>query len=681
MKKTFLYLAAALLLGAGTLAASCSKDEAENHPSTDPTFPAAVEQTIMAGEHYTLSIETDRDWQVSIPSTGDAAKWFWIEDGSLEVRKLRGEAGKASIVIATLAEENYSAAPACEVTLTMKDSRGNDASKVIATITIGKIERSLAVYACQLDEYGDFALDPDSEESGLSYLYDTNPTTELRLVWPEGRGSFSLPIMVDANFDWSIRGEVPAWLGDMTVSGGTGGKTELRLTGDKLNYPLEESTATINFGTEQKTFPVKITIPASKDIFISDFTKESKFNYAGEVYNSASSSYTPGTAHGEITAAEGLKLYVFSEKNQWGMVSLSDDPQDIAWMNISLEEWQKGEGVVQNRRLEVGVGVNPSDARKGYILGLPASIAAQIGEAWELTDGDAIRPEYEAYVITQVSQAYNPGPISASADKDVLAGVGTQFSKYASTDWQYNMLQGEFGTTFIYNLTYSTGWGDEDWNLVFDTPYDSFKRFECDADFNRFTELTDNETDWLTYDDRWKKIRMDEQDEVREGVVVFYDQSGEAIGAIHCVYDKNATPGGDEEGFKVEFVYPDYAPMSGATLELIAEGSDLYWAYYEWISQGIPVYHLTYASESASSMAMLNVSSYGSIMIMPMPSGEEKEWISYEPMNEDGTQLLITMDKGEQGQTNMDEYGNGLVQFWDNTMMNMKAVIVCTTDY
>lgn len=680
MKKTFLYLAAALLLGAGSLAASCSKDEAENHPSTDPTFPAAVAPTVMAGEHYTLSIETDRDWEVSIPSTGEAAKWFWIEDGSLEVRKLRGEAGKASIVIATLAEENYSAAPACEVTLTMKDSRGNDASKVIATITIGKIERSLAVYACELDEYGDFALDPDSEESGLSYLYKTAPTTELRLVWPEGRGSFSLPIMVDANFDWSIRGEVPAWLSDMTVSGGTGGKTELRLTGDKLNYPLEESTATINFGTEETTFPVKITIPGSKDIFISDFAKESKFNYAGEVYNSASSSYTPGTAHGEITATEGLVLYVFSEKDQWGSISLSDDPQDIAWMNITLADWQKGEGVVQNRRLEVGVGENPGDARKGYILGLPAGIAAQIGESWELTDRDAIRPEYEKYIITAVLQEYNPGPISASADKDVLAGVGTQFSKYASTDWQYNMLQGEFGTTFIYNLTYSTGWGDEDWNLVFGKPYSSFKRFEWHIDNDSFTELTDNDADWLTYDDRWKKIRMDEQDEVREGVVVFYDQSGEAIGAIHCVYDKNATPGGDEEGFKVEFIYPDYAPMYGASLELIEEGSVLYWAYYEWISEGIPVYHLTYTAENSAMMAQIRTSSYGNIMIMPIPSGDDNNWVDYEIQNEDGTEMTISMDKAEQGQSNMDDYGNAFIQFFDNSY-NMKAVIVCTADY
>lgn len=686
MKKTVLYLATALLFGIGTIAVSCGSDDTDTRPATEPVFPEAVNATIPAGGQYTLTFEADRDWTVSIPSSGDAAKWFWMLDGSQEARVLRGTAGTATVVLATLEEENFTSNPSCEVTLTLQDKRGNDHSKVIATVTIGKLDRAIAVYACQLDEFGDFAYNPDSE-SGLSYLYESTPATGLELVWPEGRSEFSLPILVESNFDWSFRGALPAWINDLSISGGKGGKggtkTEIRLTGNRMRYPLDGATATLNLGTADETVPVEITIPACRNILIKDFAAEAKFNHKGEVYNSGTSSYTEGVAHGEITATDGLMLYVFAEKTQWGSTWLSDDPEDIAWIELSLADWNPENGVVQSRRLEVGAQLNLGSARKGYVLALPAAVAAEVEESWMLTDGDVIKPEYEAYIVTTVNQTANPGPISPSADDATLADAGAMFTKYTNDDWQFGAIKWEFDTPFIYNLTYNATWGNDGWNLVFDTPYSSFKRFETDEDFNDFTELTDNDADWLTYSDPWKTVYMTpsipEQQEVKNGLIAFYDEAGGLVAVIHCVFDKNATPGGDE-AFKVEFVYPDYAPQYGATLEPVTEGHDLYWNYYgDWISQGIPVYQLTYASESASSMATLQVSPYGSTMVMPYQE-EDTSWISYDWMNDDGTQLTIYMDKSKITKDNTDEYGNAMFQFLDSQWA-VKAVVICTAAY
>lgn len=60
-------------------------------------------------------------------------------------------------------------------------------SKVIATITRGTLQRGFTLRTCQLDEYGDFIYNPDGTESGLTYLYGTDPAENIALTWPEGR--------------------------------------------------------------------------------------------------------------------------------------------------------------------------------------------------------------------------------------------------------------------------------------------------------------------------------------------------------------------------------------------------------------------------------------------------------------------------------------------------------------
>ena len=85
-----------LLAGACLAAASCS-DSDEDTKLPSPNFPEAVSATIEAGGTYTLEIEPNQNWEVSVPTA--TAAWFWIQDETQKVWTLRGSAGASRIVI------------------------------------------------------------------------------------------------------------------------------------------------------------------------------------------------------------------------------------------------------------------------------------------------------------------------------------------------------------------------------------------------------------------------------------------------------------------------------------------------------------------------------------------------------------------------------------------------------
>ena len=76
-----------LLAGACLAAASCS-DSDEDTKLPSPNFPEAVSATIEAGGTYTLEIEPNQNWEVSVPTA--TAAWFWIQDETQKVWTLRG---------------------------------------------------------------------------------------------------------------------------------------------------------------------------------------------------------------------------------------------------------------------------------------------------------------------------------------------------------------------------------------------------------------------------------------------------------------------------------------------------------------------------------------------------------------------------------------------------------------
>ena len=87
MKRHYLHLVMSLLAGACLAAASCS-DSDEDTKLPSPNFPEAVSATIEAGGTYTLEIEPNQNWEVSVPTA--TAAWFWIQDETQKVWTLCG---------------------------------------------------------------------------------------------------------------------------------------------------------------------------------------------------------------------------------------------------------------------------------------------------------------------------------------------------------------------------------------------------------------------------------------------------------------------------------------------------------------------------------------------------------------------------------------------------------------
>lgn len=673
MKRHYLHLVMSLLAGACLAAASCSDSQKETkNPS--PNFPTAVSPTIGAGESYTIEIDPNQSWEISVPTA--TAAWFWIEDGTQKVWTMRGGAGPAQIVIGAAELEEFDENRVCEVTMTMDGQ-----SRVIATITRGTLERGFTLRTCQLDQYGDFEYNPNSSETGLTYLYSDDPATEIALTWPEGRTGFSMPVLVEANFQW-VMSKLPEWLEiPAKTIGQPGEQLELRLQGDASRYPLDGDEFTLVFtdkSNAEVTYEIPISIPSCRNVFsVSGVEAVSKFNAKAEYFNAMNGDWVPGSAMGSIQSIEGAKFYLFSEVSpQWSEPYLSAEAEDIAWVLMTEDPWNASPGsdVVQSRKFTVGVSENDGDARKAILLALPPAIAETISDPYQLIDAD-VREEYKEYIVTTVEQEAYPGSIWAN-NPTGMTEIGAAFEKLPANDW----FIGEFGVEDGYKLIYTKQWSnDPESTLTVDREYTGYTCFDYD-----FQPMS-GDASWLKVRKTSEGIIVDmdpskdkcgDSSMANEGIahmgfIVFTDADGR-FALIQCIYDENYPIGGGGDGFEVNFAMPDF--VSGATLvqitrenyQQVAGGdSDLAASFNENLEMGIPQYMLTYSTPEPSN-AVLEVSPYNQIMIMPMSGAE---WLDYEPMSD--TQVLISMAKPE-----ADQAPYGMVQFLDSGW-NMKCIVYC----
>ncbi len=662
-----------LFLGACLTAASCSDSDKEIKAPT-PNFPEMTSPTIGAGETCTIEIDPNQNWEVSIPTA--TAAWFWIEDGTQKVWTRRGSAGPAQIVIGAAELEEFDDNRVCEVTMTMGGQ-----SKVIATITRGTLDRGFSLRTCQLDEYGDFIYNPNSTETGLTYLYNTDPAEGIALTWPEGRTGFSMPILVDGNFQW-VLSKLPEWLEvPAKTIGEPGAKLELRLLGDASRYPLDGAEDTLVFtdkSNAEVTYEIPISIPACRDIFsVSGLSAETKFNAKAEYFNSMNGDWVPGNAMGSIQSIKGAKLFLFSEvTQQWGDPYLSAEAEDVKWILLTEKPWDDtpGSDVVQSRSITVGVTENGGDARKAILLALPSAVAETISDPNELIDMD-IRDEYKQYIVTTINQEAYPGSITAN-NPSGMTEIGAAFEKLPANDWNI----GEFGVKDGYKLIYTKEWSnDPESTLTVDREYTDIAYFDYDL------QPMSSEESWLSVRKTAEGIIIDmdpskdkcgDNSMANEGIahmgfIVFSDADGR-FALIQSIYDENYPIGGGGDGFEVKFAMPDL--VSGATLveitkenyETVAGGNtDLLASFAENLGMGVPQYMLTYTSAEPSN-AVLEVSPYQQIMLMPMSGAE---WLDYEPMSE--TQILVSMAKPEAEQAPY-----GMLQFMDGSW-NMKCIVYC----
>ena len=277
MKKIFNIFSIALLCAAISLVSCENTNVDDDNKGGTVEWPTVIEAEVLAGEIYTLNINPNVDWVLTIPET--MAAYFQIQDGENQVYTLRGKAGEATVKINVSNIEDFDLNRVCEVSLTMKGE-----TRVIAVLTKVKIERSLKIYAAQLEDSA-YVYNPDTE-SPLTFAYESEDMTanaSAAMFWPEGMGTYMARVKVEANFDWLIDG-MPNWI--QPIEGGKAGVTELWIKGDAGHYPTETSEATLSFvvasNPELVMATMHVTIPSSKDIFMLDgFSKESLFNHLG----------------------------------------------------------------------------------------------------------------------------------------------------------------------------------------------------------------------------------------------------------------------------------------------------------------------------------------------------------------------------------------------------------------
>lgn len=650
MKRYFSHMVTTLLAGACLVAASCSKSD-EGPKIPEPNFPDAVSQSVEAGGTYTLNIEPNQDWEVSVPTA--TYQWFWIQDGSQKVSSKIGSAGKAQIVIGISEQEEFDQNRVCEVTLKMGGQ-----SKVILTLTRGTLERSLSIRTCVIDANGDFTYDPDSETSGLSYLYQADPATNVSLLWPEGRMGFMMPVLVEGNFSWAVN-KMPAWVTSHVTVGNAGERIELLLMGNAPAYPLDgadDKLVFIDTDNHDKSFEIGITIPPCRDIFkISDFEAVSRFNARAEYYNSKTSSWVPGSAMGSIMGIDGSKIYVFSEvKQQYGEPYLTGDAEDIAWITVTEEPWDETSegGVVQTRKVLVGVSANSGDARKGVMVALPASEAAKITGPDDIIDAAEVREQYKPYIVTTIEQEATPGAIEA-AEPDYMTEAGAAFVKLASGAWPVT----DYQVTDGYQLTYTKADSWQKSYLTFNREYTDYAVYGYDGP----QEPLDKDNCWITVEKSSKGvvIRMAPEKyakEAKESFVVFSDAAG-SYAMVYCIYDPDADIGGGGDDFEVKFAS---ANVSGAVLEAITQDNYKQIAaqygfaesdFKENLEMNIVQYVLIYTVANPAN-AELEVTSTQNMMVMPWGL----EWLDYEPLSD--TRLLISMTR-----PGAEDPATGMVQF------------------
>lgn len=673
MKRHILHFATALLAGACLIASSCSDSDNTNKVPA-PNFPEAVTPAVPAGGTYTIEIEPNQDWEVRIPTTADVSTWFWIQDGSQQTYRVRGNAGKAQIVIGVSELEEFDQTRSCEVTMTMGGQ-----SRVIATITRGTVDRTFSLYTCQLDENGDFAYNTETGDDALSYLYNTEAPASIDLIWPEGRSGFMLPILISGNFDWRLA-EKSDWISSMAVSsGGAGTQVEILLRGDVTKYPLDgDNEGKIVFcdkDNPEKTYAYKVTIPACRDrLEISRISKDTplEFNAKGQYYNASSGGWNDGGAIGNITSIEGSKFFAMVKEGDFYYGS----PEKTGWVTIDEQAWDATSGeVIQNRSFTIKTAVNTGDARSAELLALPASLAARITDPdTQLisTDGMSIKDEYLPYVFASLNQTEPAGVISA-VNPAAMTEVGAEFVKISNSDWPAN----DYKAPENFKLTYSKEWSWEESFLNIDREEYTYEIYGYDGP----SEKLDKDNCWITIVKNAQgtviKMNPDKYTKAeKESFIVFSDADG-IFAMIYCIYDPDAQIGGDGEEFTVSFAYPDM--VQGATLEAVTAENleemsalypDLQGDFNENLGMGYVLYVLKYTSASPTQAVLETTGSYQQISVMPYSGAE---WLDYEPLND--TQVLISMQKPA-----ADQEQTGMVQFLDSSWMP-KCIVYCIPSF
>ena len=400
MRKHFLTTLIAGLAGVVFSATSC--DPAESTP--DPVFPDFVEKTVAAGETVELSFSANQDWTVSIPAA-EAGTYFRLTDGSTQSFAVKGEAGDHTVSVVVIGEQDFE-----NHELTVSMTMG-DRTEAIAEITLPALERYMTISGAVFNEAGtDFSKD-EAGELQFGPLAET-----VELIWPlslkqPDDAPYENYIMVDASVDWTVSGISADWL-DLSETEGAAGKTEIRLSCDLSQLPLEKDAkleGTFTITGEGLDTPQTVSVKVASAYGLSRFIGVPegnilKFDADGYSLDQGGEN-TPFT--GSIVSAEPLTYFYYMPGSFPMMIT------NVSRNVIKVDDaWDAGQEGVQNRIVSVWMAENYSEeSRSSDLLAIPTSMwENEIGyNPEEMIDYDdngntSIKPEYQKYVVATCQQ-------------------------------------------------------------------------------------------------------------------------------------------------------------------------------------------------------------------------------------------------------------------------------------
>ena len=633
-----------LLLAAGiaSLTLACKPEE-----EVKPVFPSTkITATVAAGESYTIALEPNLDWTVSIEGDG-AGNYFWIDDNGMKENSISGAAGKVVFDICFSETEELDVNRVCTVMLTMKGE-----SHAVAELTRLALGRSFSVYAASAEEWG-FKVDNGA------YVYGADPVSAAELVGFSGSIIYSLPIKVISNYDWTVA--LPEWLKIVSPTtsirdesnGGKAGVTELLLEANLSESNANGATEAVRFldaSNSEIAVEFNVTLPAFADRREVVCNSELEFNQQGQLHMPAGS-YADVPAVIYVLAAKGFVIRALEYKGEWHDTRYAD------WVHSSISE---SEGYFNWFNAEITVDGNGSETRMADIFVFPASLANL--DATAICDENspecAFKEEYAKYCIGRlVQEGESAAYITLSDNEDETYKATLE----PETTW----LASQFDAGQAYTLTYSDKFSSA--VLLFSEP---FARYEVyDYDINLVAEDA-QEDFWLTFNPFMSNSRanvcMDPSlfsnagAEKPESFVVVYDENDVALAAIQCIYDENAS-GGNEGGNLV-------CNSGNAEVRLMDPSNEYYEMFQGAFTVEKEIYEL---STSATKVNLDYASRYSNFLLYDM-SGEKLE---------NGTGITIEANTANNFDVfvgdDVTEASKWIIVIQDENRINMAVILFC----
>ena len=512
MKTNFWKFAAAFVVG---LAAVVACDKPEPEPVVvEPVFPETVlEENVEAGATVEVSFEANLDWELSIPAAEQNK--YWLDDAGVPASKVSGKAGSQTVSVVFSEDVYYDANVLCEVTLTMGGQ-----SKVIAKLTRLAINRALEVYVAEKSDWA------------FKTTYGTEKATALELTTFTGDVTYTLPIQVVANYDWSLA--LPEWCAGSikdaeTLSGKAGQVVEILLTGNVTESVKAGAAGVAKFidATDNaQSMELPLTFPAFADRIEWSEPSSMEFDHTG-------TSTMP--AIGYVLGMQGYVIKALEWNGQWHATAYAD------WVTVTPGE--ATEGLLQQSAVTLGVTANEGQERYADLFLFPASMAnVKAEDICEANDACSIKAQYEKYYIGRLTQAGVPMPFIVPVfPSDQLEAEGVFFTDLEPKG-EDNIMQWDIeGAESYHKITYTSQWSYESANFSINKPFATCKFYE-DTQYPEgfFTkEVTPDWIElWTNPDKSMGKFNMLYTPSSPIHIAaVFFDENGGKVAAVLVEYN------------------------------------------------------------------------------------------------------------------------------------------------